>query len=94
MSDNFQVIFPEMVKIANTDFEFAYFPIEKIVIRLIRCLQSQSINNLFSANSTKICSIYDSISSENKICIFINLSCDDFNISNPLLSIKHIIIIF
>ena len=45
--NTFNAIFPEMIRISDTNFEFSYFPLRKVVIKLIENLYQKTSDNLF-----------------------------------------------
>ena len=75
-----------MIRISDTDFEFSYFSLRKIVFKSLENLCLKTSDDLFCSDNSSISSFYNSYLNTTEKCIYLNIFCDDFNIENPLLS--------
>ena len=88
---NHSANFPVTVDIANTDYTFFYFPLEKSIDQVLLNFNSKNdiCRTTENSNSPLLNQFFSKYNARFD-CIYLNLYSDDFTISNPLLSKKSI----
>ena len=87
LSKNFNAVFPETVNIANTDFNFIYFPFKQKITAAISkydCFEDICGREI----SNHIRSFFSSFSNIHDNTVYIEIYIDDFQLANPLLKKK------
>ena len=87
---NFNVVYPEIVDIRNTQFSFVYFSFKKCFEFLLSKLSSFSQIYVPQSSNRQISSFLTSEEARDRDTIYLNMFIDDFQLANPLLKKKSL----